>query len=167
MTDLKLFVQSQMEQKKASQTVDWSKRREKWLKELDQLFGFIQQALLDAKFPQDHITFTTHTLREETLGQYVAPGLDVTLPAGGSVTFTPVGSVIIGGYGRVDVTGPTRERVKLIADDAVEDRSEDDETPSYGRDWAWHVYPGLGLRQSFLFDEQGLARLLAIVTESK
>jgi hypothetical protein len=165
MTDLKFFVQSQMEQKKTSQSVDWSKRREKWLKELNELFKFIREALLNAKFPQDHITTTTHTLREETLGQYEAPGLVVRLPAGGSVTFTPVGSVIIGGYGRVDVTGPARERVKLIADDATEDQYEGDEIPSYKRKWAWHVYPGL--QQPFRFDESGLAKLLEIVTESK
>ena len=165
MTNLESFVQSQMKQKIVSQTIDWSKRREKWLKELTELFKFVQKTLLDAKFPQDYITATTHTLREETLGQYEAPGLVVTLPAGGSVTFIPVGSVIIGGYGRVDVTGPARERVKLIADDATEDRSEGDETPSYEREWAWHVYPGP--RQSFSFDENGLAKLLEIVTESK
>lgn len=166
MVDLKIFVQSQMEQKKASQSVDWSKRRTKWLGELVQLFEFIQKALLSAGLPSDQIHATTHTLREETLGQYDAPGLVVKLPAGGSVTFTPVGSVIVGGYGRVDVTGPARERIKLIADDARED-TEDDETPSYERAWAWYVHPALGLRQSFRLDEQGLAQLLAIVTGSK
>ena len=167
MADLKTFVQSQLAQKQASQSVDWSRRREKWVAELSHLFDFVRKALLDAGLPSDQIVSATHSLREETLGMYQAPGMVVILPAGGRITFTPIGSVIIGGYGRVDVTGPARERVKLIADDAVEDRPESDETPSYEREWAWHVHPGPGYRGSFRLDEQGLAQLLAIVAGSK
>ena len=164
MVDLKSFVQSQMEQKKNSESVDWSKRREKWLSELSSLFDFIQTALLKAGFPSDQIARRTQALHEETLGRYEAPCLLVTLPAGGSVTFTPIGSVIIGGFGRVDVNGPARDNIKLIALDADENRPADDNRPSHERTWVWHVFPAVGLRQSFQLDEQGLAQLLAIVT---
>jgi hypothetical protein len=135
MTDLKSFVQSQLALKQASQHVDWSKRKEKWLLELGRLFGFIRVSLHEAGLSEDQIVDVQHALHEDTLGFYDAPGLVVQLPAGGRVNFKPVASVVVGGYGRVDVTGPaTRERVKLIADDADEDRPDGDETPSYERD---------------------------------
>jgi hypothetical protein len=167
MTDLKTFVQSQLEHKNVSEGLDWTRRREKWLQSLDQLFEFIRKSLIEAGLPPDHVTSSTHTLREESLGQYEAPGLIVMLPAGGNATFTPVGSVIIGGFGRVDVTGPARERVKLIVEDASEDRPADDKTASYDRLWSWRVYPALGRKGSFPLDEQGLARLMEIVAELK
>ena len=167
MVDLKSFVQSQMERKRVSESVDWSKRRKKWLAELDSLFAFIQKALLSAGFPADQIDRTTKTLHEETLGRYESPGLLVKLPAGGTVTFTPIASVIIGGLGRVDVEGPARDSIKLIALDAEENRPEDDDKPPHERAWAWHVFPVMGTRKSFPLDEQGLAQLLAIVTASR
>lgn len=164
MADLKSFVESQMKQKKASESVDWSKRRDKWVTELRKLFDSVEASLQHAEFPSDQITRTTHTLHEETLGRYEAPGLLVKLPAGGRVTFTPIASVIVGGYGRVDVDGPARNSIKVIALDAEQNRAEDDKTPSYEREWNWHVFPAVGLRQSFRLDEQGLAQLLAIAT---
>ena len=167
MADLKSFMQSQMAQQEALQRVDWTKRKDKWLAELDRLFSFIRKSLSEVGLPQEHLIAVSHSLYEDALGAYSAPGLAVNLPAAGRIDFTPVGSVIIGGYGRVDVTGPNRERVKLIADDAIEDRPESDETPSYEREWVWRVHPGVGFRDSFSLNDDGLARLLAIVTGSK
>lgn len=167
MADLKSFVQSQLAQQKQAQQFDWTRRKEKWLTELEQLLALVRRSLLDAGFPAEHLHSTKHSLREDSLGVYEAPGLEVTLPAGGRVTFRPVSSVIVGGYGRVDVTGPVRESVKLIVDDADDDRPESDETPSYEREWAWHVYPSRGLYQSFpLKEEQDLAKLLSLVVDS-
>lgn len=166
MADLKAFVQEQLARQVTAQTVDWSKRRAKWLAELNALYKSIQNSLVVAGFPEKQITHQTHFLSEETLGRYEAPVLVVNLPVGEKVVFLPVASVIVGGYGRIDVTGPGLSSAKLIANDAQEDRLESDETPSYERDWAWHVYPSRGMRQSFLLDDQGLAQLLGIVTGS-
>ncbi|KQW38436.1 hypothetical protein [Rhizobacter sp. Root404] len=164
MTDLKSFVQSQLAQQAVVERVDWFKRKEKWLLELKNLFEMIKTSLVDAGLNAAQIVELEQRLQEETLGVYKAPKLTVKLPAGGTVEFRPVASVILGGYGRVDVGGPAKYRVRLIAEDASEDRAEDDSTPAYEREWKWSVYPGVGMSASFPFDEQGLARILAIVT---
>jgi hypothetical protein len=164
MADLKDFVQQEMKRQQRAQTVDWSKRKARWLEELEKIFGSIREFLVAAGLPQEQIEQTTASITEDTLGTYSAPALRLRLPAGGQVDFKPVASVIVGGFGRIDVTGPTGRRVKLIAEDAVEDRDADDQLPSFERDWIWNVYPGTGIRDTYKFDEQGLAALLLLVS---
>ena len=165
MTDLKSFITAQQaaRQSRPDQQVDWSRRKEKWISELDALLERIQTQLQAAGMIRDQIEVTHHRIQEETLGSYVANGLKLDIGLGW-VTFEPIGSVIIGGYGRVDVKGPARdEKVKLIAHDANEQRSQEDQTPSYERDWTWSVYPERASRTCYPLDEAGLARLLETV----
>lgn len=165
MTDLKTFIASQqaLRQGRADQQVDWPRRKEKWLLELKDLWSFITRELLDAGIPSEQMQMTDHRIYEETLGSYVAQGLKVDIGLGW-ITFVPIGSVIIGGYGRVDVKGSTSKEVaKLIVDDANEQSEEEDRTPSYERDWSWSVYPEQGSRKHYPLDKEGLTRLLETV----
>lgn len=167
MSNLQNFITAQQaaRQTRPDQQVDWSLRKEKWLSELNRLFGFITSKLTEAGVSEEQIESTHHRINEETLGSYVAPGLKVDIGPGW-VTFVPIGSVILGGYGRVDVKGPARDEiVKLIADDADIDRQQDDQTPSHAREWIWKVYPERGTRNNYSLDEDGLTRLLQSVLE--
>ena len=129
----------------------------KWLDALAKLYDRIQHELIFAGVSPDHINDTHHTLNEENLGIYEAPGLKVQIGTG-SVTFTPIGSVIIGGYGRVDVSGP-RGEVKLVAVDVDSFYDTSDTTSSHHREWAWHAYPDKS-RNGFALDDEGLAKVL-------
>lgn len=164
MSTLKDFIAQQKSGASAAPAVDWARRRDKWLQELELLYSRIRSMLLAAGLEDEALRTTSYDLREEKLGAYTAPGLDIQLPAG-TVHFTPIASVILGGYGLVTVTGPDkRTAVKLVADDRDENRPAEDETPSYERDWEWRVYPRAGTRNSFALDEEGLRKVLEAVS---
>ncbi|AUT44512.1 hypothetical protein [Achromobacter sp. AONIH1] len=164
MTDLKGFIENQRMLATVQAQVDWTKRRQKWLRELDELFRWIARELEMAGLRQDAFERPVVKLHEERLGHYDAPSLSVQLPTGLWVDFKPKGSVIIGGYGRVDVQPRhALKLVKLIALDAHEDRSPVDHTPSYDRDWVWRVFPAIGTAGSYALDEAGLGRLFTDV----
>lgn len=78
------------------------------------------------------------------------------------MTFVPIASVIIGGYGRVDVTGPCSE-VKLIADAASPVGEGELEAPFFEREWVWSAYPDRSRRGGFTLDDDGLAKVLEVV----
>lgn len=165
MSDLKSFIASQQAARKGrpDQQVDWPRRKDKWLVELNTLLHFIRTQLQSAGVALEQMEETHHRINEETLGSYVANGLKIDIGMGW-VTFEPIGSVIIGGYGRVDVKGPARnDKVKLIAHDDNEQRDPEDQTPSYERKWVWSVYPERGSRVCYPLDEAGLTRLLETV----
>lgn len=155
MTHLEMLVRSH--QARTMPPIDWSRRKEKWLHELDILLQDIRSRLIDAGVPAAQIRSVSYTINEESLGQYEATGLAVRI-GNSEVVFSPKGSVIIGGYGRVDVSGPHGE-VKLIAD-AVE---TEEAKPHYDREWKWYVYPDRGRSGSFEFSGDGLANALVLV----
>ncbi len=145
----------------ASESVDWDKRKAKWLASLRQLIDQLRQWLMDAGVPAEQIIETRHSISEETLGFYEAPGLEVKIGRL-LVTFVPVASVIIGGVGRIDVTGP-RGEVKLIADTAQPVVEGEPEASSYDREWIWSAYPDRSRRGGFPLNENGLAKVLEVV----
>jgi len=163
MTDLKRFISEQQAKKQSQERhVDWAQRKARCLDELEQLFVRIRLALVEAGLDESAFTPTTHALQEETLGSYQVCGLRVEMPTG-VVQCTPVASVIIGGFGRVDVIEAGRgERVKLIAQQPDES-PVDDTRPPYDREWVWRVYPGVGARGGFDFDDKGLVRLFELM----
>jgi len=159
MTHLQMLITSHQNRaaKASGQQVNWQARRVKWLETLVTLFETIQSELIFAGVEPDHIQDTRHTITEESLGTYDAPGLMVQIGTG-RVTFTPIGSVVIGGYGRVDVDGP-RGSVKLIAVDADPYHDPADKTPLHQRTWTWQAYPDKA-RNGYVLDQEGLAKVL-------
>ncbi|RKT45557.1 hypothetical protein [Thiocapsa rosea] len=73
MTDLELFIQSH--RGRPTSATDWSARKEKWLRELGKLLSGIQEKLVSAGVASEDIYSTEHSLNEEYLGRYDAPGL--------------------------------------------------------------------------------------------
>lgn len=159
MTHLQTLISSHQNRAASAgvQQINWQTRRVKWLDALAKLYDRIQRELVFAGVSPDHIQETRHTLTEESLGTYEATGLKVQIGTG-SVTFTPIGSVIIGGYGRVDVYGP-RGEVKLIAVDADPFHDPVAKPQPHQGDWTWHAYPDKA-RNGFALDQEGLAKVL-------
>lgn len=146
----------------AANSVDWGKRKEKWLAFLGELNELLRSSFISAGIQEKEIKEISHRISEEKLGDYDATGIKVKI-GNQEVEFLPIASVIIGGYGRVDVVGPAGE-VKLIAADAEKFRDPEDETPSYNRNWKWLVYPGKSKGDSFLLESaNGLANMLKFV----
>ena len=147
-----------------TQTFDWEPRRTRWVAELTALFARITQDLEDAGVESDAIDVQSLTISEDqSLGLYEAPLLKVKLPQG-VVQFRPVASVIVGGYGRIDATGPANQHapVRLIALDA-DDESGGELTPPEQRAWAWKVFVDRSKpRVSMPLDTDSLAQLLRV-----
>jgi hypothetical protein len=94
--------------------VDWGERLTWWLGKLDKLIVNIDQWLSPLN-DQTDIAFVKkkYQIHEEKLGSYEANGLVVNF-INASLEFKPVGSVIIGGYGRVDVIGPEGKALLIL-----------------------------------------------------
>lgn len=143
--------------------VDWRLRRDKWLTELDGVLRKIESWLLAGGVSADEMKRFELEISEEALGRYSATGLSVCI-GDAVVTFRPMGSVLIGACGRIDVTSDQRgtPSVKLIAE-FVPDAEPSTQRPSCERDWVWRAYPGHASDGGFFLSEEGLARVLAVV----
>jgi hypothetical protein len=107
MTKLDDIIRRQAEAQRANQgRVDWNARRERWVREIGNLFQTVSQWLqphVDHQLVQ--IERMTKELHEQYLGSYQVPWLHITI-SGDVIDLVPKASVIVGGYGRVDMRGP-------------------------------------------------------------
>jgi hypothetical protein len=141
-------------------SVDWAKRKDKWLEEINKLFLWIQAQMFEAGVPQTDMTIFNVELKEERLGAYQVPVLNVKLDSQTEIQFRPIASVVVGGFGRIDISNKTGiNAVKLIADD--ESIADEIDGPRYGANWTWRVYPARGIERSYQLDSLGLTRALS------
>lgn len=95
-------------QKDGAGEVDWDARKRAWLASLDDLYSRLEGWLKESKedgvvqIERDKVGIT-----EEYLGSYNAPTLRILLNAR-SVLLRPVGTLIVGAHGRVDVSAGSR-----------------------------------------------------------
>ncbi|MBC7602152.1 MAG: hypothetical protein H7255_05760 [Ramlibacter sp.] len=101
-------------------SVDWAERKQWWISKVSQLLTSVELWL--APLVEDGVvkfTRTTVTLSEEKLGQYEIP-LGIIEYAGQPMHIKPIASVVLGGFGRVDIYGPNG-RVLLVLTQPDED----------------------------------------------
>lgn len=165
MTNLKKFITDQItRQQSLMPTAHGERRKAKWLDELDGVLTTLYRLFLDAGLDPDAILETTHAMEENEMGSYSAPGLQVTLPAA-KISFIPVASSVIGGFGRIDAVETTRAVSARLIAQAPDMECDDDRIAPYYRPWLWKVYPGRGAQGGYPFDEAGLLLLLERLTE--
>lgn len=114
--------------------IDWEVRKTVWLEQLHGLFNDIKIWLqpLEKKGLLRLFDGLERTLIEEHVGTYTVPVLEIT--AGGDrVRLTPVATLVIGSFGRVDMKGPKGRKMMIIL-------SESDRPA--------------GIRTAFFFDDQ-------------
>ena len=82
-----------------------SDRKAQWLEKIDALYVLVDQ-LLAPYFADGNMERSTSIaeVREEQLGSYSAPTLTIDLGAS-SVRFMPIGTILMGAPGRVDLVG--------------------------------------------------------------
>jgi hypothetical protein len=100
------FVQREIEaaRKAGRDSIDWEAEKSEWLRHLDDLYYRVKMFLkqyIDAG--QITTRFGTVELNEEHLGPYTAPSMIITIGAK-AVALEPVGTVMAGSRGRIDVT---------------------------------------------------------------
>jgi len=93
--------------------VDWIEIKKIWLKKLDELYENIETWFQDLKDAGDiSINYSDINLNEENLGIYTAKKMIITI-YNEQVVLEPVGAILIGAKGRVDMSGKNG-KVKIV-----------------------------------------------------
>jgi hypothetical protein len=94
--------------------IDWAKERDEWLTALDSLYktvvGFLKEYIADRSIAY---SLTPVTLIEDNIGEYAANRMDIKIGKK-RVSLEPVGTLLIGSKGRVDVIGSSGKGLILL-----------------------------------------------------
>jgi hypothetical protein len=99
--------------------VDWTRERDNWLVHLKELYDQTESFLAEyIEAGEIKINYRDIPLNEESIGAYSAPEMIVQIGRQ-QITLTPVGTLLVGAKGRVDVLGPAgRTRFVLVNSEA-------------------------------------------------
>ncbi len=99
--------------KTQSTKVDWHKRREEWVDYLQRFYNMVDDFISDyVETRQMSCIRTRTTLNERNIGSYDVDALSIEIN-GITIRLIPVGTLLIGGKGRVDMVGPNG-KVKFV-----------------------------------------------------
>ena len=100
-------------QAEAGEVIDWAKRRDDWLQELEELYARMEGHLEPyTQAGEIRIERTPIQLREDYLGTYDADKLTFRIGRE-KVVAKPIGTLLLGASGRVDLSGP-RKTLKIV-----------------------------------------------------
>lgn len=100
----------------AAVEIDWKKERDQWLAHLGRLYSKIESFL--AKYVssgQIRYEYRSIDLNEENIGSYTAKQMVLRIGRQ-EVDLVPIGTLLIGSKGRVDVRGPAGTAQILLVD---------------------------------------------------
>jgi hypothetical protein len=114
--DFDEFVKRKQAEKAAAASIDWGSQRDEWLNYLNALYAQIESFLEDyLSAGEAQREYREIQLNEENIGSYAAKQMILKIGRQ-EVTFTPVGTLLIGTKGRVDVFGPAGKARLLLLD---------------------------------------------------
>lgn len=115
--DLKTFLTKENEKiKKTEKEIDWNEQKKEWLAFIDVFYESIQgwlKPLIDDGVVS--IYFKDKNLNEDFIGDYIVREM-VIKSAGKEVVFRPIGTLLIGSKGRIDMEGGAGKVQFLLAD---------------------------------------------------
>lgn len=114
--DFDEFVKRQQQSASEAASVDWKNERDEWLDYLDQLYKKVESLLQKyVSSGQIQAEYRPVELNEENIGPYAAR--EMVLKIGRqSVVLEPIGTLLIGSKGRVDISGPAGKAPILLVD---------------------------------------------------
>jgi hypothetical protein len=114
-TDFGAFVKRQQAAAVEAERADWVKARNDWLGHLKELYDRTELFLADyIKAGEIKLNYRDIELNEENIGSYSARQMILKIGRQ-EIVMTPVGTLLIGAKGRVDVVGPAgRARLILV-----------------------------------------------------
>ena len=93
--------------------VDWDEQRDEWLAHLKRFYAMVDRFIADYVANQQlSVTRSKKKINEENIGEYEVDVLSMNI-ASTTVTLTPIGTLLFGGKGRVDMVGP-KGKVKFV-----------------------------------------------------
>ena len=140
-SSLEIFLeQKKHKQEKREKTTDWQQEKSKWIQAVQSLYVQVEKwlsaykakGLLDVQFRETQLT-------EDYLGTYSIQQMIISV-SGEQVKLTPVGTLILGAYGRIDIAGDRSNATLLL----VRKKTTTDEStggiPSLNQlTWKWAV----------------------------
>jgi hypothetical protein len=114
--DFDAFVKRQRAEAGGSNGHDWAKERDEWLGYLNHLYK-VTESFLDEYIKKGDITveYRKIDLNEENIGTYKADQMILGIGRQ-AITLTPVGTLLIGTKGRVDIVGGAGRTRLILAD---------------------------------------------------
>jgi len=110
------FVKRQQEAAAGIASVDWDGQRKEWIGYLDKLYKKIESLLHKyVSSGQIQLGFRPVELNEENIGSYAAKQMILKIGPK-SVVLEPIGTLLIGSKGRVDIIGPAGKAQFLLVD---------------------------------------------------
>lgn len=115
-TDFEKFLKNSAVAKKEEVPIDWDGQRQEWLNFIDVFYSNIEEWLDDYK-KQNLVeyVYTNKNITEDYIGSYDAKKMDLIL-VGNRLTFEPIGTLLIGAKGRIDLMGPKGTAKFLLVD---------------------------------------------------
>lgn len=99
------FTQKKLKHEDQIKKVDWEARREKWIAALNQLYEMIEKWLQSSvRKGLIRIDYDAKMISEDNIGTYTVKKMKLWVGTE-QVVFDPKGTILIGSYGRVDMTG--------------------------------------------------------------
>jgi hypothetical protein len=151
-SDFDTFVKNQQPAGPQEASIDWAGEREKWLRDLEELYRqietFLAQYIKGGTITREYDEIE---LNEENIGSYRARRMLLRIGRQ-QVTLTPVGTFLIGARGRVDLVGPagrtrfvlvdseaSRPQVKVTVSFAGQHNAPAKEEARRDIKWAWKI----------------------------
>lgn len=103
--DFDEFIKKQRAKADEEVEINWDMKRDEWLTYLEKLYEKILAMLKKYTESGDlSVEYREKTINEELIGEYKAKAMALKFK-GNEVTFDPIGTILIGAKGRVDLNG--------------------------------------------------------------
>jgi hypothetical protein len=120
----KQFVDRQQQRAAVDDAVDWNNERDDWLNHLRQLYARVADYLTEyVNTGAITLRESTKELNEENIGAYKAQRLSIVIGSQ-EIILDPVGTLLIGSKGRVDVTGSAGKSRLVLIDCQIASKSD-------------------------------------------
>jgi len=100
------FVEQKSQDEKSAQSINWEKNKLEWLKQLTAFYSKVEEYLAGyIRSGQIRIKTSLVQLNEEHIGTYQAELKQISIGSD-TIKLKPIGTLLIGAKGRVDMVGP-------------------------------------------------------------
>lgn len=178
--DFNRFVDQASKEKK-SKKIDWKKRREEWVLNLDKFYDGIQ-SFLNSFIKKGKITieFKEIELTEEHIGTYKTKSATILI-GNYTILLRPIGTTLIAAKGRVDMTGAYgKVKFVLVPESAnkpqisamisteymTKRETEARENGNEKSDWVWKIATSPPAIRYLLLDEESFMDAVIEVTNA-
>jgi hypothetical protein len=110
------FVKGEQAAAAQGKEIDWAREREEWLGYLAELYVKVESFLAEYIPHEITVTYRDIDLNEENIGSYKARQMVLKIGRQ-EITLTPVGTLIVGMKGRVDIVGRAGQARLVLVDD--------------------------------------------------